>query len=154
MGNVPRLLLAKMGGILGFAMEMTRRRSIAIPKPEIPNRNPRRLETRTQRGFPHSHSDGGCGRFSAMNINPAKIADLVRFLHRTLNGLVWSWLKPALFSLFPNGYKSPTVLTKAHCATLSPVRLPIPSLSRISILRFTGNDCQPDYGCSENSSDS
>ena len=52
MGNVPRLLLAKMGGILGFAMEMTRRGSVAIPKPEILNRNPRRLETRTQRGFP------------------------------------------------------------------------------------------------------
>jgi len=27
--------------------------------------------------------DDGCGRFSAMNINPAKIVDLVRFLHRT-----------------------------------------------------------------------
>ena len=40
MGNVPRLLLAKMGGILGFAMEMTRRGSVAIPKPEIVNRNP------------------------------------------------------------------------------------------------------------------
>ena len=50
---------------------------------EISNRNPRRLETRTQRGFPHFHSNDGCGRFSAMKINPAKIVDLVRFLHRT-----------------------------------------------------------------------
>jgi len=52
---------------------------------EIPNHNPRRLETRTHRGFPHFHSDDGCRRFSAMNINPAKIVDLVRFLHRTKN---------------------------------------------------------------------
>ena len=36
MGSGSRPLLAKMGGILGFAMEMTRRGSVAIPKPEIP----------------------------------------------------------------------------------------------------------------------
>ena len=76
-------LWLKMGGIIGFAMEMTRRGPVAIPKPEITNGNSRRLETRIQRGFPHFHSDDGCGRFSAMKINPAKIVDLVRFLHRT-----------------------------------------------------------------------
>jgi hypothetical protein len=44
---------------------------------------PRRLETRTQRGFPHFHSDDGCGVLTAMKMNSAKIAGLVRFLHRT-----------------------------------------------------------------------
>ena len=43
---------------------------------------PRHLETRTQRGFPHFHSDDGCGVPSAMKMNSAKIAGLARFLHR------------------------------------------------------------------------
>ena len=61
MGNGRRQLLAKMGGIRDFAMEMTRRGPRCHTQPGIPNHNPRRLETRTQRGFPHFHSDDGCG---------------------------------------------------------------------------------------------
>jgi hypothetical protein len=47
---------------------------------------PRRLETRTKRGFPHSHSDYGDygdGTRSGGKANPAKIAGRVGFLHRT-----------------------------------------------------------------------
>ena len=45
---------------------------------------PRRLETRTKRGFPHSHSDYGGGTSSGGKANPAKSLVLVGFLHRTL----------------------------------------------------------------------
>ena len=44
---------------------------------------PRSLETRTKRGFPHSHSDYGDGTRSGGEANPAKIAGPVGFLHRT-----------------------------------------------------------------------
>ena len=44
---------------------------------------PRRLETRTKRGFPHSHSDYGDGTRLSGKTNPAKIAGPVGFLNRT-----------------------------------------------------------------------
>ena len=66
MGTGLRLLLPKMGGILGFAMEMTRRGIRCDSQPGVPDPYPRHLETRTQRGFPHFHSNDGCGvRFSS-----------------------------------------------------------------------------------------
>jgi hypothetical protein len=40
--------------------------------------------------------DDGCGRFSAMNINPAKIVDLVRFLHRTDFSNSKTWGSPKM----------------------------------------------------------
>jgi hypothetical protein len=46
---------------------------------------PRRLETRTKRGFPHACSDYGDGTCSDGKANPAKIAGRVGFLHRTDN---------------------------------------------------------------------
>src|SRR5258708_13144959 len=45
---------------------------------------PRSLETRTRRGFPHSHSDYGDGSRFGGKGNPAKIALPVGFLHRTI----------------------------------------------------------------------
>jgi len=45
---------------------------------------PRSLETRTNRGFPHFHSDYGAGTRFDRKADPAKIAGPVRFLHRTL----------------------------------------------------------------------
>ena len=44
---------------------------------------PRSLETRTKRGFPHSHSDYGDGTRLSGKTNPAKIAGPVGFLNRT-----------------------------------------------------------------------
>lgn len=44
---------------------------------------PRSLETRTKRGFPHSHSGYGDGTRFGGKANPAKIAGPVGFLHRT-----------------------------------------------------------------------
>jgi hypothetical protein len=43
------------------------------------------LETRTNRGFPHFHSDYGAGTRFDRKADPAKIAGPVRFLHRTGN---------------------------------------------------------------------
>ena len=45
---------------------------------------PRNLETRTNRGFPHFHSDYGAGTRFDRKADPAKIAGPVRFLHRTV----------------------------------------------------------------------
>jgi hypothetical protein len=61
LGTGLRLLLPKMGGILGFGMEMTRRGIRCGSQPGVPDPYPRRLETRTQHGFPHFHSVDGCG---------------------------------------------------------------------------------------------
>ena len=44
---------------------------------------PRSLETRTKRGFPHSHSDYDDGTRFGRKANTAKIAGHVGFLHRT-----------------------------------------------------------------------
>ena len=44
---------------------------------------PGSLETRTKRGFPHSHGDYGDGTRFGGKANPAKIAAPVGFLHRT-----------------------------------------------------------------------
>jgi hypothetical protein len=46
---------------------------------------PRSLETRTNRGFPHFHSDYGAGTRFNRKADPAKIAGPVRFLNRTGN---------------------------------------------------------------------
>jgi hypothetical protein len=45
---------------------------------------PRSLETRTNRGFPHFHSDYGAGTRFNRKADPAKIAGPVRFLNRTV----------------------------------------------------------------------
>src|ERR1039458_8902358 len=46
-------------------------------------RFPQRLGTRTKRGFPHSHSDGGCGYCKGQCSRTARIAGLSRFSRRT-----------------------------------------------------------------------
>ena len=57
LGSDLRLLLQKMGGILCFAVEMMRPRIRCDSKRGVSDLYPGRLETRTQRGFPHFHSD-------------------------------------------------------------------------------------------------
>jgi len=63
----------KMGGIRCFAVEMARRgRSGGTTNLRCLVR-PRRLETRTQRGFPHFHSNGGyCSLAHLKRQNPPK----------------------------------------------------------------------------------
>ena len=67
-----------------FAVEMTLRGTTAEFFSEELLSVPRSLETRTKRGFPHSHSDYGDGTRFGRNANPAEIAGPVRFLHRTV----------------------------------------------------------------------
>jgi len=50
--------LAKALKIEGFAVEMTLRERIDRTLVTSSYPTPRSLETRTERGFPHSHSDG------------------------------------------------------------------------------------------------
>jgi len=54
------------------------------------------LETRTNRGFPHFHSDYGAGTRFDRKADPAKIAGPVRFLHRTDIFLSHSYLDKEL----------------------------------------------------------
>ena len=64
-------------------MEMTLRETYGGIFTEELSSVPRSLETRTKRGFPHSHSDYGDGTRLGRKANPAKIVGPVRFLHRT-----------------------------------------------------------------------
>ena len=51
-------ILPKALKIQGFAVEMTLRERIDRTRVTSSYPTPRSLETRTERGFPHSHSDG------------------------------------------------------------------------------------------------
>ena len=63
-------IFKEMGRIPAFGMEMTRRgRYRGSLSPEIVTR-PRCLETRTERGFPHFHTDDGYGGRSTSKARP------------------------------------------------------------------------------------
>jgi hypothetical protein len=75
--------LHQNGQNCGFAVEMTLRGTYGGIFAEDFLSVPRSLETRTNRGFPHFHSDYGAGTRFDRKADPAKIAGPVRFLHRT-----------------------------------------------------------------------
>jgi hypothetical protein len=83
---VQRQRLHENGQNCGFAVEMTLRGTYGGVFYGELQPVPRSLETRTKRGFPHSHSDYGDGTRFGRKANPAKIAGPVGFLHRTVFG--------------------------------------------------------------------
>ena len=82
--STQRRHLHQNGQNCGLAVEMTLRGTYGGIFAEDLLSVPRSLETRTKRGFPHSHCDYDDGTRFGRKANPARIADPVRFLHRTL----------------------------------------------------------------------
>ena len=82
--SAQRRHLHQNGQNCGFSVEMTLRGIYGTIFAEDLQSVPRSLETRTKRGFPHSHSDYGDGSPGCPKAKPARIAGPVRFLHRTL----------------------------------------------------------------------
>src|SRR5215467_12958586 len=73
----------KMGGIFAFAVEMARRETRAFPGREFLSLDPVAWKPAYNTGSHISTTTTAAGSLSAMKMNSAKIADLVRFLHRT-----------------------------------------------------------------------
>jgi hypothetical protein len=69
------------------------------------------LETRTKRGFPHSHSDYGDGTRLSGKTNPAKFAGPVGFLNRTFYTHLNLEETESLADLCP-GRKETTILSE------------------------------------------
>jgi hypothetical protein len=81
--SAQRRYLHQNGQDCGFSVEMTLRGIYGAIFAEDLLSVPRSLETRTKRGFPHSHSDYGDSSPVCPKAKPARIAGPVRFLHRT-----------------------------------------------------------------------